>query len=176
LGGRQCRCIRLWSLAIRHVILSGTLGICHGLDWIPTERRARWGEKIAEALVPGAHPRDFQQGNGWVVRAFQAALSAVGGGTSLRDVLERAVRGGGDTDTVAAIAGSLAGAVHGGSAVPASFVRSLHGWPGLRADDLTRLAVLAARHGEPPSTTSGREAGEADRIGAMEAGPDREHG
>ena len=29
------------------------------------------------------------------------------------------MRGGGDTDTVAAIAGSLAGAVHGGSAVPA---------------------------------------------------------
>ena len=63
------------------------------------------------------------------------------------DVLERAVRGGNDTDTVAAIAGGLAGAVHGASAIPARWRRILHGWPGLDADALTRMAVLAAQGG-----------------------------
>ena len=139
----------LWCIAIRHAVLTGTLDMRAGLEWIPAERRARWGDLIDEALVAESHPRDFRQGNGWVVRAFQAALSAVIGATSLRDAIERAVRGGGDTDTVAAIAGSLAGAVHGGSALPLPFTRVLHGWPGLRANNLTRLAVLAARHGRP---------------------------
>ncbi|WP_413353908.1 ADP-ribosylglycohydrolase family protein [Microbacterium sp. 1P06AB] len=140
--------VTLWCLAIRHAILTGGLDIRTQLDWIPVDRRTRWAELIDEATAPGIHPRDFRSGNGWVVRAFQAALAAITGATSLRDALERAVRGGGDTDTVAAIAGSLAGAVWGGSALPLSFKRRLHGWPGLDANELTRLACLAVRHGE----------------------------
>jgi ADP-ribosylglycohydrolase len=55
------------------------------------------------------------------------------------DGLERAIRGGGDTDTVAAIAGGLLGAAFGAAAVPAH--DELHGWPDLTGDDLVRLAV-----------------------------------
>lgn len=69
--------------------------------------------------------------------------------TTLRDPLIAAVRAGNDTDTVAAIAGALAGARYGGSAVPFEWRRRLHGWPGLRARDLTRLAILAANGGSP---------------------------
>ena len=50
------------------------------------------------------------------------------------------MRGGRDTDTVAAIAGGLLGAAYGASAVPTSWVDLLHGWPGLRAGDLVDLA------------------------------------
>lgn len=137
----------LWCLAIRHAILTGELDIRAGLAWIPTERRDRWGALIDEALVAGAHPRSFRTGNGWVVRAFQSALAAVAGATGVRDALERAVRGGGDTDTVAAIAGSLAGARWGGTQVPLTWQRKLHGWPGIGADEIVRRAVLAARRG-----------------------------
>lgn len=139
----------LWCLAIRHAVLTGELDVRGQLACLPAARRDRWAALIDEALAPGAHPRDFQQRNGWVVRAFQAALSAVAGATSLQDAVERAVRGGGDADTVAAIAGSLAGAVHGGSAVPLSWKRRLHGWPGVDANELVRIAALAARHGMP---------------------------
>lgn len=159
----------LWCLAIRHAILTGELDLRSALDtyvWSLseparsaseskrpdlTDRQAatarRWSALIDEALAPTAHPRDFRASNGWVVSAFQGALSAVAGATSLRDAIERAVRGGGDTDTVAAIAGSLAGAVYGGSVLPLNWKRRLHGWPGLSANDLVRLTVLAARHG-----------------------------
>lgn len=137
----------IWSLAIRHAVLTGELDIRAQVEFIPADRRDRWTTLIDEALEPGAHPRDFRAGNGWVVRAFQGALAAIAGGSSLVDALERAVRGGGDTDTVAAIAGSLAGAVHGGSAIPLAWKRRLHGWPGVDANDLTRLACLAARSG-----------------------------
>lgn len=138
----------LWCLAIRHAIFTGALDPRAGLSFIPEERRARWSGLIDEATADGTHPRDFHEKNGWVVRAFQAALSAVSGATSVRDALYRAVRGGGDTDTVAAIAGSLAGAVWGASQVPLAWQRELHGWPGYDVNDLTRLAVLASRRGK----------------------------
>jgi ADP-ribosyl-[dinitrogen reductase] hydrolase len=133
----------LWCLAIRQAILTGELDVRGQLAWIPAERRERWASLIDEALEPAAHPRQFSKDNGWIVRAFQAALAAIAGAASLVDALERAVRGGNDTDTVAAIAGSLAGALWGASALPAEWMPRLHGWPGLRADDLAALAALA---------------------------------
>ena len=76
----------------------------------------------------------------------------------LRLAVERAVRIGYDTDTVAAICGSLAGAWWGATAVPLEWRRVLHGradygTPALSAADLDRLARLADA------------AGSDDRIG-----------
>jgi ADP-ribosylglycohydrolase len=79
------------------------------------------------------------------------AGSSTAGPAHFRLALEAAVRGGRDTDTVAAIAGSLVGGLYGASAVPAHWRRKLHGWPGLRARDLVRLGVLTARAGESDS-------------------------
>lgn len=139
----------LWSLAIRHAILTGELDLRGQIQWIPVERRDRWSSLIAEASTPGVHPRDFHDGNGWVVRAFQGAVAAIVGATSPRDAIVRAVRGGNDADTVAAIAGALAGAVWGASALPLADKRQLHGWPGIDANELTRRACRAVRHGRP---------------------------
>lgn len=131
----------LWCLAIDRAVRTGELDLRAGLRHVD---RA-WGAWIeqAEASEPGA----FADRNGWVVAALQSAWSAVVRADGLVDGIERAVLGGGDTDTVAAIAGALLGAKYGGSAVPARWRRTLHGWPGLRAADLTRLAVLAVRGG-----------------------------
>lgn len=64
----------------------------------------------------------------------------------LRDALVAAVRIGNDTDTVAAIAGQVLGARWGAGAVPPEWRAHLHGWPGMDADDLVRLAVDTAGH------------------------------
>ncbi len=133
----------LWCLSIRHAILTGKLDVPAQINALPSERRERWRGLIDEALVPGGHPRDFSQQNGWVVRAFQGALAAIAGAISLVNALERAVRGGNDTDTVAAIAGSLAGAVYGAAVLPDALLEQAHGWPNLRAGDLTALVDLA---------------------------------
>jgi ADP-ribosyl-[dinitrogen reductase] hydrolase len=145
----------LWCLAIRHAVLEGTLDVRVGLAALPVDRRILWESRFAAAEA--GTPRDFTR-NGWVVEALQGAWSAIteplrevvgcSGATPaehLRDALEGAVRGGRDTDTVAAIAGGLLGARYGASAVPAEWRRIVQGWPGLRADDLVRLGVLAAR-------------------------------
>lgn len=133
----------LWSAAIRHAILTGELDVRGQLPLLPASDAKRWESLLDETR--GAHPRDFQEANGWVVRAFQGALAAVASASSLTDAIERAIRGGGDTDTVGAIAGSLAGAVFGASALPVDWTRQLHGWPGYTAGDLAGLAERAAR-------------------------------
>lgn len=140
----------LWTLALRHAIRTGELDPSVGLPWLRIGRRNRWEAIIAEALVEGRHPRDFSEHNGWVVRAFQAALCAVTGASDVRTCLYRAVRGGNDADTVAAIAGSLAGALWGLRKVPRTWRERVHGWPGLGTDDLTGLAVRAVRLHESP--------------------------
>jgi ADP-ribosyl-[dinitrogen reductase] hydrolase len=84
----------------------------------------------------------------------------------LRQALDAAVRGGNDTDTVAAIAGGLLGAAYGASAVPAEWRRALHGWPGMRTRDLVDLASAITRKGQPDSfdySYSGYEMGVAAR-------------
>ncbi|MGI9822209.1 ADP-ribosylglycohydrolase family protein [Agromyces sp. Marseille-Q5079] len=135
----------VWSLAIRHAIRTGEYDVRTAVDALPEERRARWYGFLD--VAERTQPRDIPGSNGWVVAAMQAAWSAIHhaevAGEGMQQTLERAVRCGNDTDTVAAIAGSLAGAKWGASAVPALWRAELHGWPGLRADDLARLAEHA---------------------------------
>lgn len=142
----------IWCLAVRHAVLTGELDVRVGLDALPSERRSLWASRLddAEAREPASFGR-----NGWVVEALQAAWSSIyravtasADATALRRSLENAVRGGRDTDTVAAIAGALVGARFGASAVPAAWRRVIHGWPGLRGSDLVRLAILAANRGQ----------------------------
>jgi ADP-ribosylglycohydrolase len=132
----------LWCLAIDHAIRTGTLDIRVGLPHVDP----LWGALLDEAEQQ--QPSYYCHNNGWVVAALLAAWSAISHTTNLEEGLQAAVRGGGDTDTVAAIAGGLLGARYGGSTVPARWRRMLHGWPGLRTRDLTRLAALAVRKGQ----------------------------
>jgi ADP-ribosyl-[dinitrogen reductase] hydrolase len=125
----------LWCLAIDHAVRTGEIDIRIGLDHVGPE----WAALLDEA--ERATPDRFAGSNGWVVAALQAAWSAIVQTDGLVAGLQAAVRGGGDTDTVAAIAGALLGAAYGASAVPGEWREMLHGWPGLRADDLVRLAV-----------------------------------
>jgi ADP-ribosyl-[dinitrogen reductase] hydrolase len=162
-AGEACA---LWCLAIRHAILEGTLDLRAGLARLPADRASVWTARLddAERSGPAGYPH-----NGWVVQALQGAWSAItttaddrdalsstadsssAGPAHFRRALEAAVRGGYDTDTVAAIAGGLVGGLYGASAVPAQWRRDVHGWPGLRARDLVALAVMTARGGHPDS-------------------------
>lgn len=143
----------LWSLAVDDAVATGGIpDLRRGLDHLPTDRRNEWAGIIdrAEAQPPGVFTP-----NGFVVTAFQAAWSSIvhtpvpadTPATHLRHTLENAVRIGHDTDTVAAIAGTLLGAVWGASAVPSAWTADLHGWPGYGAADLERLAAdIVSQH------------------------------
>jgi len=133
----------LWSDAIRSSILTGTFDMRQSLQRLGLAENLTWANRIDVALDKNTHPRDFASNNGWVVAAFQAALSAVTLSSSLEEALYIAIRGGGDTDTVAAITGSLAGAVYGASAVPNDWRAVLHGWPGFSLAELEELVTEA---------------------------------
>jgi ADP-ribosyl-[dinitrogen reductase] hydrolase len=128
-------------VAIRHAIRRGRLDVRRGVPMLPRERRSLWLDRIAEA--ESSTPEDHTARNGWVVASLQAAVAAITLGDGVVDTLERAVRGGGDTDTVAAIIGGLAGALAGASALPEQWTVLVHGWPGKRLDWVRALAVRA---------------------------------
>lgn len=143
----------LWCIGIDRAVREARLdGVRDGLDLLPDAACARWTALLDEAETEP--PRTFRR-NGYVITALQAAYAAARQTPVPEDqpcshlpaALRAAVHIGHDTDTVAAIAGSLLGARWGAPAVPFAWRRKLHGWPGYRARDLRRLAVLAARNG-----------------------------
>ena len=125
----------IWCLTIRHAILTGEYDVRGAVAQAGVDT-TRWIRLIDDEERKS--PRDFEN-NGWVIEAYQGAWSAIAASSSFADAVERAVRGGRDTDTVAAIAGALAGARWGAASIPREWVDLLHGWPGIRAADLAAL-------------------------------------
>ena len=156
LAGEACL---LWCIALDRAVREARLdGVRDGLVLLPQARRQQWATWLEEAeRLP---PRSFVP-NGFVVTALQAAYAAItqsavpagtGASTHLVVGIRTAVGIGDDTDTVAAIAGSLLGGRWGASAVPSEWTDLLQGWPGYRTSDLVRLAVSAARRGRQTAT------------------------
>ncbi|MEU8520967.1 ADP-ribosylglycohydrolase family protein [Streptomyces sp. NBC_01216] len=110
---------------------------------VSTAQRARW----ATVLAPDWHPDDATEFNGAVWPCLGSAVWALRTTGSFEESLAAALDLGGDTDTVAAVTGLLAGAVHGAAAIPARWTAPLHvplpghGQRTLRADDLRDLAT-----------------------------------
>jgi ADP-ribosyl-[dinitrogen reductase] hydrolase len=152
LAGDSCV---LWSIGIDRAVRELRLdGVRDGLPLLPSQRRRRWERALVDAEEG---PPGRWAPNGYTVTALQAAYAAVvhtqvdprAPSRHLVAALETAVRIGDDTDTIAAIAGALLGARWGASAVPEHWRRMLHGWPGLDAAGLVRLALLTASGGSP---------------------------
>ncbi|MFB9391995.1 ADP-ribosylglycohydrolase family protein [Streptomyces coeruleoprunus] len=92
------------------------------LTHVPAEHR----ERYAVVLDPGWHPDDATEFNGAVWPCLGSAVWAVRTTRTFEDAVRAAVDLGGDTDTVAAVTGGLAGAVYGYDAIPARWTRPLH--------------------------------------------------
>jgi ADP-ribosylglycohydrolase len=138
----------IWCEAIRQAVLTGTFDgtICR---LIPGDRRAQWEMWLADAAM--SVPSKFGR-NGYVVTALQAAYAAVhaaqrGERPGFAAGVFAAVRAGHDTDTVAAIAGALLGALHGAAAIPEGYRAQVHGWPGVGGEQLAQLGRQIAEEG-----------------------------
>lgn len=83
--------------------------------------------RLMKAIVdaPEIPPTDYVQQQGWVIIAFQNALWQLLHAPSLEEGVIDTVMRGGDTDTNAAIAAALLGAVHGRNAIPAQWIDKL---------------------------------------------------
>jgi ADP-ribosylglycohydrolase len=70
-------------------------------------------------------PRENIKSGGYVVDSLEAAVWCLLTSDNYRDCVLKAVNLGDDTDTVAAIAGGLAGALYGYDAIPNSWLKTL---------------------------------------------------
>lgn len=90
-------------------------------------KRSCTARQVLETLKEAAEqpPTDYQTKQGWVLIALQNAFYQLLHAASLEDGVVATVMQGGDTDTNAAIAGALLGAVHGRDAIPPQWIRSV---------------------------------------------------
>ncbi|MBN1673116.1 MAG: ADP-ribosylglycohydrolase family protein [Kiritimatiellae bacterium] len=87
------------------------------VDWVRTHKlRPKVGQAVQAARVEP--PPDYLREPGWVLIALQNAFYQLLHADTLAAGVIDTVRRGGDTDTNAAIAGALLGAVHGRAAIP----------------------------------------------------------
>ena len=114
-----------FTVAVAHAVRSG-----HGPQAV-YEAALRWVDEakaepsVREALATAAHnpPGDYLSQQGWVLVALQNAFYQLLHAPNLEEGVVATVMAGGDTDTNAAIAGALLGAVYGRPAVPRRWQR-----------------------------------------------------
>ena len=157
---------------IRRVILSGDIiGVAEDVvselmsHPVLGPAVARYAPLVSTGWVPGADPAEPSNGSVWT--AFAQALWAVRTTSNFEDAMIAAIELGGDTDTVAAIAGSMAGALYGAQRIPVRWVSCVHGSlttvdgtrRTYRSQELLDLARLLlgkkASHVSPPERPQG---------------------
>ncbi len=92
-------------------------------------------EDVMRAVMRSSVDRGEVRSGGYVLDTLQAAFWAFRHQDGFEDVVVAAVNLGGDADTIGAVAGALAGARYGASAIPERWLSVLHG-----RDELIDLA------------------------------------
>lgn len=137
--------------AIYHRLVLAALGGADPLDVIgdaladvPAERKDRW----ATVLHPDWSPDKATEGNGAVWPTLGTAVWALRKRWSFEEAMRHVIDVGGDTDTIACVAGGLLGAVQGIEAIPSRWTTPLCGdFPGrgFRTNALAELIDLATQ-------------------------------
>ena len=128
------------------VVLNLTLaGLLHDRDTPLTTAldhvRSEAPDELVDALDPIADrkPLEDLQNTGYVVHSLQTALHDGLTSETAADAIVTAVNRGGDTDTIGAIAGAVAGARFGAGALPERWLETID-----RREELDRLAMQLA--------------------------------
>ena len=130
--------VAAFVVAVGHAIANGDGGEAAHAAALQWARQAPASSSVREALEAAATsaPRCDGASQGWVLIALQNAFYELRHAGTVEEGLARTVLRGGDTDTNAAIAGALLGAVHGREGLPAqwrSMILSCHPVAGVAA-------------------------------------------
>ncbi|TFV74390.1 hypothetical protein E4P39_12935 [Blastococcus sp. CT_GayMR19] len=138
------------------------------LDLVADEHRDRWAAVLAEDWTPA----DATESNGAVWPTLGSAVWALRHGNDFAEVMRLVIDLGGDTDTVACVAGGLAGAVFGMGGIPSRWASVVHGRVPGQGDKMWRVADLqqlaTALDGKPLQSY---DPGVIPRIGPTEVLP-----
>lgn len=137
--------------AVLHELVRAALGGADPLAALPGALEAvhpDHRERYARVLAPDWHPELATEFNGAVWPCLGSAVWALRTTRGFAQAVRAAVDLGGDTDTVAAVTGTLAGARYGRAAIPEAWTTPLHvPLPGFgdRVLDAAALRDLAVR-------------------------------
>jgi ADP-ribosyl-[dinitrogen reductase] hydrolase len=115
------------------VIPDGSSAVLEG--GLPEELRT-----ALEMVPDGVDPNELSN-SGYVVDTLQTALHDALTAESAEEAIVTAVNRGGDTDTIGAIAGAIAGARFGASALPSGWLDEIEA-----RDELEQIATVLAAH------------------------------
>jgi hypothetical protein len=171
---------------------------------VDVAKKAESPKSVVEALCNAAskRPDDYSRQMGWVLIALQNAFWQLLHVDSLEEAIVSTISFGGDTDTNAAIAGALLGAVYGRNAIPPQWAdrvltcRPIEGITGVQharpsglwpvdalfiAEQLvwlgTKADICVGRATSPPSCSNPIERTAEEPVSnvALESGGAREH-
>ncbi|SOE03483.1 ADP-ribosylglycohydrolase family protein [Blastococcus haudaquaticus] len=108
------------------------------LTLVADEHRERW----ATVLAPSWTPAEATESNGAVWPTLGQAMWALRNGRDFAEVMRLVIDLGGDTDTVACVAGGLAGAMFGMGGIPSRWASVVHGRVPGHGDKVWRVADL----------------------------------
>ena len=93
--------------------------------------------------VSAFNTRDEVDNSGWAVSTLEAALWAFNSTNAFEEGLVAAVNLGGDSDTIGAVYGQIAGAYYGYNAIPTRWVRAVKDWSKVDAliSDFVNLVI-----------------------------------
>lgn len=122
-----CDAVAAYTLAIAHAVRTGESAQAAYEAALRWAREAKAEPSVIAALESAGQkpPADFLTQQGWVLIALQNAFYQLLHAPSLEEGIIATVMQGGDTDTNAAIAGALLGAVYGREAVPLRWRRAV---------------------------------------------------
>ena len=88
-----------------------------------------WGKNEVQGIkelvsIPDIEYKDLS-GSGYVITTLQTAIWCLLNTTSYEECIYKCVKKGGDTDTIASVAGGLAGIVYGREKIPRNWMRDL---------------------------------------------------
>jgi len=130
-----------FTRALAHLLRGGAKS-----EALAVARQAVEHPALRDALARVADLEEAEvRAGGYVVETLQAALWSFLHADTFEDVVVQATSLGEDADTVGALSGALAGALHGERAIPARWLAQLEGRPELErvADALLALADAA---------------------------------
>jgi ADP-ribosyl-[dinitrogen reductase] hydrolase len=120
-----------WGAAIgtelcRRAILGGDVinQIDDVLSYVPNDQRIRFSHILSPDWTPG---NQDEPSNGSVWTCLAEAVWAVRNHSNFSDVVTAAIDLGGDTDTVACVAGAIAGATYGIQGIPSRWTTYING-------------------------------------------------
>ena len=110
----------LFAMAVATAVRTGCDAGCLYEQIVAWANDMHADRNLLDAILAAAEtpPADYTRMQGWVLIAFQNALWQLTHAANLEEAVVDTVMRGGDTDTNAAIAGALLGAVWGRSAIP----------------------------------------------------------